>query len=159
MKFFSIIYVAIIVLFICAVNLYAQTIEKPTTCESDSSHLDVLLNKIREEDIIIVISRLGKTEKNINLNKRRLYNVKTYLIDYMKSSILSKHPDNIVLAVADRTNGLGTIEIYFRGKLFSKFYLSNNEDLYIGECAVDLELYKNACDIEAQKIFYPCKKN
>ncbi len=154
MKFFTLISITIVFF---VFNLYSQTTEKSTTCESNSSYLDALLQNLSEEDLIIVISRLGKIEQNHNLNERRLHNVKAYLTDYMKSSILSKHLNNIILATGDKTIGLGVIEIYYKGKLFSKFYLSHNADLYVGECAVDLSIYKDACEIEAQKKFYPCK--
>jgi hypothetical protein len=131
-------------------------VKSQTTCESDSSYLDTIISKAKEGDLVIAIARLGKKERTTELNRKRLYNVKAYLTKYIKSSILSKHPKNIVLASGEKTNGLGSIEIYFQGELFATFYLSHNEILYVGECAVDFQLYKTACDIKTQKIFYPC---
>lgn len=149
-----------ICLWICSITLIFTfgviEVNSQTTCESDSGYLDALLSKTKEDDLVIVIARLGKKEQNTELNRKRLYNVKAYLTQYIRGSILSKHPENIILATGEKTDGFGVVEIYFQGKLFTTFELSRNEILYVGECAVDFQLYKTACDIDNQKIFYPC---
>lgn len=127
-----------------------------TSCEENSSYLDVILSKAKEDDLVIVIAKLGAKEQNVNLNKRRLHNVKAYLTEYRKGLVFLKHPKNIVLATGEKTDGLGALEIYFQGKLFATFSLFHNEDLYVGECAIDLEFVKSPCDINEQKVFYPC---
>lgn len=134
----------------------AQAVEKPITCELTSSYLDYILDKASEKDLLIVIARLGKNENQVDLNRRRLFNLNAYLTKYKSDSVFSRNPRNIILATGDKSDGFGVLEIYFKGNLFEKFHLSQNQDLYIGECAVDLEFFKSPCEINSQKIFYPC---
>src|SRR5687767_3549941 len=149
----------IYIIILCFVFLFLVNTVKimaQTSCEEASGTLDAIIANAKDESLVIVIARLGNKEKNTNLNKRRLHNVKTYLAEYIKGSPISKHPENIILATGDKTDGLGIIEIYFKGILFSKFLLRHNADLFIGECVVDFEFVKSSCDLEAQKVFYPC---
>jgi hypothetical protein len=138
-------------------SVRGQTVPKPTTCEYASSYLDYVLNKASSGDTLIVIARLGRNANNISLNSRRLFNLKEYLTVYQGKSVFSNNPRNLILATASRTNGLGRLELYFKGELIETFYLPFNRDLYIGECAVDLEFFRSPCDVPSQKVFYPCR--
>lgn len=146
----------IVLLGMGAISVHAQTNPKLTTCEYGSARLDYILDNISERDIVIVVARLGRNEKNLDLNRRRLFNVKHYLTNYRGHKFFVKDPKNLVLVTGDRTEGLGTLEFYFRGELFDTYLLPANKDVYLGECAVDLEFYKTPCNIPEQKGFYPC---
>lgn len=60
---------------------------------------------------------MGKNERNTDLNRRRLHNVKACLTQYRKGSFLSTHTENIILAFGENTNGRGVVQIYFKGEL------------------------------------------
>lgn len=102
------------------------------------------------------ISRLGRDDVNQSLHQRRLHNIKAYLTKYREGTIYARDSSNIIFVSGKKTDRLARIDIYFRGDIFTRFVLSKNNDLYVGECAVDLELYKSACDIPGQNVFYPC---
>ncbi len=82
-----------------------------------------------KDDLIIVIARLGKGDRSREVNRRRLHNVKTYLVEF-----LGRPPKTIVLAEGERKNGLGSIDLYVRGKLADTLELGAGEDLLVGSC-------------------------
>lgn len=142
--------------YLAVIVLLQSTLMSQTICEEGSAILDLVVDKAKDKDLVIVIARLGEKERSGELNRRRLHNVKAYLTEYRAGTIYSRHPDNIILATGSPTKGEGTIDIYFGGELLYKFRLHRNADLFVGECAIDLEFVKTPCDIQAQKVFYPC---
>lgn len=137
-------------------SIYGQHSDRPLSCEQASGYLDYILENATENDVVIAIAYSGKGEDGPLRNKRRLFNLKTYLTTYKKGTVFVNHPENLVLASGEAQKGNGRIEIYFKGKLFQTFFVPLNKDLYVGECAIDLELYRKPCDVESQKVFYPC---
>lgn len=130
-----------------------------SSCEEMSGILDSVLNNADKDDVLVVVGRLGTMDKNPALNARRLSNIKMYLTQFHKDTVFAKKPENLVLATGEAIEGQGTIDLYFKGKLFVTFTTYPNGDLYVGECAVDLEIYSSRCEMDSQKVFYPCREN
>ena len=83
----------------------------PMECEAAASRLDfaVIDTKKSPDTYLIIVARLG-TGEPANLNQIRLSNAKEY--------VLRRGTDlKYVLAVGDRTSGLGRLEVYVGGRL------------------------------------------
>ncbi len=138
----------------CAVA--SVSVPAQTSCGSNGAILDVLLSRAKSGDKVVAIARLGLLESDESLSKRRLHNLNAYLTRYRPNTVFSKQPENLILITGRKTQGLGTVEIYFQQTFFTEFIVSTDLDLFVGECAVDLELHKNVCELKEQRIFYPC---
>jgi hypothetical protein len=42
--------------------------------------------------------------------------------------------------------------------LVERLFVGHNKDLFVGECAIDLQVHKGPCEVKAQKVFYPCRR-
>lgn len=144
-----------IIFILCVLFLSAFVATAQTSCEDSSAILDVIAGEANNDDLVFVIAKPGKDE-NDDMLKRRLHNVKMYLTEYRKGSVFSEKPENIILSFGTTRDATGSIDIYFKGRLFAQFQLRLGTDLFVGECALDLELNKDPCELDAQKIFYPC---
>jgi len=81
----------------------------------------------RENEVIIVISRLNKKE-NLIYNSHRLYTVKQYL------ALILKFPANkIITAIGEPVDGYGILEFYVDGKRFSALAIHKNKELQVTE--------------------------
>lgn len=149
----------LILLLFTSAKLSAQVGKFPQACGDMSAQLDAIVNKAGPSDTLIVIVQLGENETNQDLNLRRSHNIKAYLTKYRLGSVFALRPDNIVLAYAERTDGLARLSLYLKGELVSVFFVSKNQDLFVGECVFDTEKFNNICDVDEQKIFYPCLDN
>jgi hypothetical protein len=127
---------------------------KPTGCEYNSAALDALAQKIRFNDLLIVIARQGSNETRPNLNRRRLHNVRTYLTEFLTDSSVRRGREMLVLAQGERVQGFGRIEFYVNGKLVSTLTMRTNGDLIAANCGT--EPPEAPCSI-SMKNFYPCK--
>jgi hypothetical protein len=83
----------------------------------------------KHDELIILIARLGKSEKSRSLNLRRLHNVKTYLTKF-----LGRDSKSIVTAEGSPDSGYGCVEIYVAGKLADKIEVEPGGDLRVGSC-------------------------
>jgi hypothetical protein len=101
-----------------------------TNCERNIALLESGHNDAGSDGLVIIISRLGKTETKPNLSIRRLHNAKFYLTEYLRL----REPESVIVATGDGKEGLGVIEVYVRGKLHSQIALSMNSDLIVGSC-------------------------
>jgi hypothetical protein len=128
--------------------------DEPTGCEYNSAALDVLAQKSRLADLIIVIARLGSNETRPNLNSRRLHNVRTYLTEFLTDPSVRRSSETIVLAQGERVLGFGRVEFYVNGKLVSTLTLRTNADLTAANCGI--EPPESPCP-SSMKNFYPCK--
>ncbi|HEU0143690.1 MAG TPA: hypothetical protein VFQ47_02785 [Nitrososphaera sp.] len=73
----------LLLLAICCSSVLAQEQPtKPQNCESDIAILDAASGLAGESGLIIVIAWLGDGERDRNWNRRRLYNVRTYLTEW-----------------------------------------------------------------------------
>jgi hypothetical protein len=87
-------------------------IRKPASCESAAAVMDFAVIDTRKlpDSYLIIVARLGKRERS-NLNQIRLANAEEYVL--RRGSDLK-----YVLAVGQRTSGLGRLELYVGGRLY-----------------------------------------
>lgn len=78
-------------------------------------------------DLVIVISRLGKGENPV-YNARRLHTVKTYLKENLHFP-----ENNVITATGEPTNGYGILEIYIKGKKYDSLAAEKNQELWVTE--------------------------
>ncbi len=109
---------------------YAQTDPKPTNCENHIAVLEAAHHDAGKEGLIIVIARRGNNENRLGLNRRRLYNARAYLTEYLRL----RAPETIITAEGEPVNGYGRIELYVGGRLYYVLALRRNADLVVGSC-------------------------
>lgn len=120
--------------------IHGQNNISPGNCETNSARLDYLRTKaveahtISNENVIIAVARLGGGERNVWLNRRRLYALKKYL----GSSVT-----NLIVAQGERVNDNGRIEIYLYGMLAETLSVKKGKDLPVGNCDNELLDFKN----------------
>lgn len=107
--------------------------EYPTSCEQNTFSLDVVVNRFLKNEItadyVIIISRLGNSESSAtNLHKRRLYTVKTYLMNK------TGHQLRVVTAKGDSKSGKGSIEIYIKGMVEATLVPEFCQDIPVAIC-------------------------
>lgn len=86
--------------------------------ESTIAELDLIAQTVGEDKLIIMIARVGNREPARSLNRLRLQAVR----DYLKfTRAISEQ--RIVTAEGDPVRGLGRVEVYLDGKLFTVFTL------------------------------------
>jgi len=100
-----------------------------SSCESNIALLDAAHAKAGEDGLIIAIARLGNGERNRNLNRRRLYNLQTYLEKFRK-----RPAETIITAEGERVVGSGRVDVYVGGKLVVTLDLRRGQDLHVGSC-------------------------
>ena len=98
-----------------------------THCETTKAELDLIAERVGQEGLIIIISHLGTKEFSRALNRRRMH----ILVDYLQMT-RSIAADRIVAAEGERVRGLGRVEIYVKGRLFTVFTINRNKDLARG---------------------------
>jgi hypothetical protein len=89
--------------------------------------LDLVAQRAGQEGFIIIIARLGTKETSRKLNRERMQ----LLADYLGNT-RGVPKGRIVLAEGERVRGLGRVEIYLSGRLFTVFTINRNKDLARG---------------------------
>jgi hypothetical protein len=121
---------------------------KPTNCEFNIATLDAAHVQAGKDGLVIAIARLGDSEQRQDLSRRRLHNVRTYLVEFGHRS-----PETIITAEGERVNGYGRVELYVGGKLFYVLMVRPNADFSVGSCSYEGE---DPCTHEREKKLYPC---
>ena len=103
----------------------------PTDCESNAITLDTVHQIAGEDGLIIVIARLGNAERKRELNRRRLQNIRSYLIEFG----WRRSPKTVILAEGDRVEGYGRVELYAAGKLVAVLVAERNRNLSVSSCS------------------------
>ena len=103
----------------------------PTDCESNAITLDTIHQIAGEDGLIIVIARLGNAERKRELNRRRLQNIRSYLIKFG----WRRSPKTVILAEGDRVEGYGRVELYAAGKLVAVLVAERNRNLLVRSCS------------------------
>jgi hypothetical protein len=98
-----------------------------THCETTKAELDLIAERADQDGLIIIIASLGTKEASRKLNRRRMHMLADYL--QMTRSISA---ERIVTAEGERVRGLGRVEIYVKGRLFTVFTVNRNKDLARG---------------------------
>lgn len=145
--------VLLLVLFVSSSVTVAQQQPswKPTdlilhNCEMNIHLLDTAHHLAGDDTVIVAVARLGTGERNSELNRRRLHNVKAYL-----TSFGWKRPrETVVTAEGERVDGYGRIEIYVRGGHWATLAVRRNGDLIVGLCEPDYMRGR-----EENRTFYP----
>jgi hypothetical protein len=107
-------------------------------CELNALHLSDIAQKVLHSDErLFVIARLGKSETNRSLNRRRLYNVRVRLKPYFDDRAKSGH---LTLAEGEPTNGAGCVEFYIGSKLVLITSLAHQADICV-DCCESQHLY------------------
>ena len=102
-------------------------------CEMNDHYLDTAHQMAGDNSIIIAVAHLGNGERNPELNRRRLHNVRAYL-----TSFAWKRPaDTVITAEGERVKGYGRVDIYVRGELWAPLAVKRNGDLLVGLCEPD----------------------
>jgi hypothetical protein len=107
----------------------------PTNCAYNSMIVDSVRSKLlssdSKNDYLIAIARLGNGERTSELNRRRLYTVRQYLIARGVPS------DRLIVAEGERIKGYGRVELYSRGELVENLVGERCADLPVQNCEED----------------------
>ena len=95
-----------------------------------------------------MIARLGDSEQRQELNRRRLHNARTYLVEFEHRS-----PQTIITAEGERVKGYGRVELYVGGKLFYVLMIRPNANFAVGSYSYEGE---DPGTHEREKKLYPC---
>lgn len=123
-----------------------STQSQPTSCEENVALLSAANQVAGEDGLIIAIARLGKSERNRELNRRRLHNVRVYLTEFD----WHRAPETLITAEGEQAKGYGRVELYVGGKLYTALEIRHNQDLLVGSCEPD-----DIRPVEAEKNLYP----
>jgi hypothetical protein len=127
---------------------------KPPYCEYNLRKLYDLADKIGANDILIIVSHLGKAEKAA-FGPRRLYNAKTYLTT--TDTLPRVRPaDSVITVQGDAVDGNGFLDFYVKGQLELRVYINKNADFSVTSCIVDPP-GSNLCTSSYERPYYPCK--
>jgi hypothetical protein len=99
-------------------------------CEGNNSYLSNAHHLAGAEGTIIAIARLGDGEMKRDLNRRRLHNVRIFLMDFG----WHRDPGTVITAEGEKVKGYGRVELYVRGNLFAALAVRRNQDLLVGSC-------------------------
>lgn len=91
--------------------------------ESTIAELDLIAQTVGEAKVIIMIARVGNREPARSLNRLRLRAVRDYL---RFTRAISEQ--RIITAEGDPVQGLGRVEVYLDGKLFTVFTLPRKQN-------------------------------
>ena len=97
--------------------------------EHVKSLLDTAAILSGEDKSLIIIARLGAGESSRKLLRGRLYTVSNYL---KRERGFSK--SRVITAEGERVRGLGHVEVYAGGKLFTIFKMKRNRGFTSGGC-------------------------
>ena len=124
-----------------AISLPASAQTKPTqpyvvvggtsSCEENAATFDNLANTLRSTDErLFAVARLGRGETSRELNRRRLYNVRTYF----KLNWPNLEAKRFVFAEGDRAEGEGRVEFYIGSDLILISVVKRGGDVCVDCC-------------------------
>lgn len=125
------------------------------SCQENNSELSILNQYTKQDDLIIVISHLGKDEKE-SYGQRRLYNAMTFLTKGFNAEY-NRTPESILVAEGKRVDEKGYLDFFTKGNLELRIFLGKNRDLRVPPCVLQAPEEK-PCSTDFEKLFYPCKK-
>lgn len=154
--------VSIITLLFISVAAVSQEMTDPlkprfvlqrSTCFLNSNSLMSIDVELDSKELIIVISHLGKNEKQRMAN-RRLYNAKTF-IRWMAGK--GRSDERIIAGIGEPSSDQGYLDFFVEGDLELRIYFPKNKDLLVQPCFEDPE--QKPCTGENGRMFYPCRKD
>jgi hypothetical protein len=103
----------------------------PSACEVNAAAFDNLVNILRSTgERLFVVARLGRGESSRELNRRRLYNVRTYF----KLNWPNVAAERFVFAEGDRVEGEGRVEFYVGSNLTQASLVKRGGDICVDCC-------------------------
>lgn len=116
-------------------SLYLPFYGKDAGCENNRYKFEYLRNFASHEAAqgrkLILVVRLGNSERSQNLLYRRIYNLKR---------ATEKHP-NVLVASGDKTPSDGKVEVYIAGRLEDEIIIEKNKDICMTCCDGESEYY------------------
>lgn len=122
-------------------------------CSRNSHLLQSIDSTTESDDLIIIVSHLGKSEKN-KMADRRLHNARTFLSRF---TIMERSPERIIISKGEESSGEGFLNFFVKGQLELRINFPKNRDLLVQPCVQDRE--KKPCSDEDARLYYPCKAN
>ncbi|MBK7708581.1 MAG: hypothetical protein IPJ30_23180 [Acidobacteria bacterium] len=126
---------------------------KKSECPINSIFLQSLDAETKREDLIIIVSHLGKSEK-ARLGQRRLFNARTFLVFI---STKSRSMSRIIAAQGERVPGKGFLDFYVKGELELRIFFLKNRELFVQPCFEGVDT--KPCSGEDGRRFYPCRRS
>lgn len=111
----------------CAGPLGRVTV--PSNCEDNIRRLDSAHVAAGTAGRVEFVARVGDTETSLELNRQRLHNVRTYLVEFKHRA-----PDTVTSREGQPLAGFGGIEVYVNGVLFDTLLARRNKQLLVGHC-------------------------
>jgi hypothetical protein len=113
------------------------------------------------DQILTVVARPGVGDVRPELMRRRLYNARAYLTEFLPPE-QRRRPEKVLLAVGEPTAGLGRLEFYGGGKTVAVIKVARNVDVTFGNCYPPDDSYirkdgYDMCRVKSHQIYYPCK--
>lgn len=109
-----------------------------SACESNAASFDTLANMLRSTDErLFVVARLGRGESSRELNRRRLYNVRTYF-----KGNWGIDAKRFLFAEGEKVEEEGRIEFYIGSNLIIVSLVKRGRDICVDCCDYpDLRYY------------------
>lgn len=136
--------------------------EKPEQC----AYREVIIHSanldVPGDQILTVVARPGVGDVRPWLMRRRLYNVRAYLTEFLPPG-QRRRAEKVLLAVGEPVAGLGRLEFYGGGKTVAVIKVARNADVTFGDCYPPDDSYiRNGvyelCRVKSHQIYYPCKE-
>jgi hypothetical protein len=102
-----------------------------SACESNAVSFDTLASMLRStiDERLLVVARLGKGENSRELNRRRLYNVRTCFKGNWEIDA-----KRFVFAEGDKIEGEGRVEFYIGNDLIIVSVVKRGKDICVDCC-------------------------
>ena len=150
----------LLVIIVCTVSVFSQkTLDKlsprllvpKAECSLNSSFLQSVESTTEPDDLILIISHLGKSEKD-KVADRRLYNARTFISRFATKA---RSPERIIISKGEKSTADGYLDFFVNGQLEMRVIFPKNRDLLVQPCVQDPE--KTPCSDEDSLFYYPCR--
>ena len=126
---------------------------RKSTCFTNSNTLQSIEMEYEANDLIILVSHLGKSEKK-KMADRRLYNARTFLIT---NSFKQRTAERIIVTKGEESTDEGYLDFFVKGHLEMRIYFpKKNRELWVAPCVQDPN--EKPCAGTYDRLYYPCKK-
>lgn len=124
--------------------------EFPQNCEQGLSYIEDATMLMGEEPspngVFILIARLGTGETRSELNRRRLFNISDRFI-----SARGVSPEKVITTIGKKVNGLGRVEIYWKGEMVGALLADKNRDICVSCCPSNEDHYPGRDALKRQQ--------
>jgi hypothetical protein len=106
-------------------NTVTPAVVDGSKCGEVTAALDRALHAARDAKFLVIIARPGRGERGAGWAHRRLYNVRTYIID------CGLPPERVVTAVGDRVDGPARVELYALDRVLAVITTGRYKDVIV----------------------------